>query len=109
MGGFYLQPQERHLIGLIADRAVKLTDIYQVPFVWNEVRVDISTTHSKVLRLRLAELLDANDRDFLRDIAGIARHLDRKAGLLRNQYRPRFVVQVAPTAAFEHAKMGAVA
>jgi len=41
-------------------------------------------------RLRLAELLDADDFNFIHDVDGITSHLNRETGQLENCFLPRF-------------------
>ena len=54
-----------------------------------DVKMDLIATHLSV-PLRLNDLLDAADSDFVHDIVGIERHLDRRAFTLRDHFRPRF-------------------
>ena len=54
-----------------------------------DVQMDLIATHI-TSPLRLNELLDAGDSDFVHDIAGIERHLDRQTFGLRDCFRPRF-------------------
>ncbi len=41
--------------------------------------------------LRLADLLAADEANFVHDISGITRHLDRETGGLMNCFLPRYV------------------
>lgn len=40
--------------------------------------------------LRLADLLAADEANFIHDISGITRHLDRETGRLMNNFSPRY-------------------
>ena len=52
--------------------------------------MDIVATHNHLCRLRLADLLKADDFNFAHDIIGIAEHLDRKNLVLKHGFYPRF-------------------
>jgi hypothetical protein len=54
--------------------------------------MDIAATHLNGCPLKLKEWLAADDFNFFHDIYGIYNHLDRKAGKLRNCFRPRFAM-----------------
>ena len=56
---------------------------------WN---MDITATHANGNPLRLADLLKADDFNFMHDVFGICRHLSRETGKLGDCFRPRFSV-----------------
>jgi len=70
------------LIGKIADRAVNLYAQQEIRVERLDILLDITTCHFNVQKLRLDDLLDADDANFAHDIAGINRHLDREANEL---------------------------
>lgn len=78
------------VIGEIADRAVRLYEKHDVRIERLTVLLDVLTCHSKVQPLRLDDLLAADDYNFLHDIGGINRHLDRDAYRLGDGFLPRF-------------------
>lgn len=51
--------------------------------------MDITAVHCHDCPLDLEKLLAARDFDFLHDIAGIVRHVDRRTGKLKNHFLPR--------------------
>lgn len=53
--------------------------------------LDIETAHAAV-RIDLERLANAPDADFVHDVAGIARHLDRTTGQLKDFFLPRFAI-----------------
>lgn len=57
-----------------------------------EVRMDITACHANGNPLRLGALLNADDFNFIHDVAGISRHLNRDTGQLMNYFSPRFSV-----------------
>jgi len=80
--------EEYHLANGIAKRYEKIlkdhTDICRT-------EMDIIATHISGCPLLLKELLNnANDFDFIHDVSGIHRHLDRETGKLENFFIPRF-------------------
>ena len=71
--------------GKIAHRAAALLG-------WSAgyVSMDIVATHTHGCPLALQALLDADEGDFLHDIGGINRHLDRDTGRLGDGFIPRY-------------------
>lgn len=55
-----------------------------------DLNMDITAAHSNGCRLKLAELLKADDFNFAHDIIGIVRNLDRDTGKLMNCFCPRY-------------------
>jgi hypothetical protein len=52
--------------------------------------MDISATHANGSPLRLAELAEADDLNFVHDLCGIRKHLNRETGHLEDGFVPRF-------------------
>lgn len=82
-------------IGKIADRAVALYAKHGVQVDRCDTLLDIMAVHQKVQPLRLADLLDADDFNFLHDVTGINRHLDRENYRLNDFFSPRFSQRAA--------------
>lgn len=55
-----------------------------------DIFLDISCVHVGPCPLRLEELLNADDFNFVHDVGGIWRHLDRDKFELRDCFIPRF-------------------
>lgn len=53
-------------------------------------RMDISATHASGCPLRLDELLNTDDFNFVHDFCGIRKNLNRITGKLENCFVPRF-------------------
>ena len=53
-------------------------------------QMDVIATHANGNPLRLADLLEADDFNFMHDVFGICRHLDRSSGKLTGFFSPRF-------------------
>lgn len=51
--------------------------------------MDLDATVSNGSKLDLKTLLESSDFDFVHDIAGIARHIDRETGKLGDMFVPR--------------------
>lgn len=60
------------------------------PSRFQSIWMDIIATHVNGNPLKLRELRDADDFNFLHDVTGIIRHLDRSTGKLMNCFVPRF-------------------
>lgn len=52
--------------------------------------MDLEATHANGCRMDFARLLAADEFNFMHDVSGIARHIDRTTGKLRNHFLPRF-------------------
>lgn len=74
-------------INLIAKR---ITEKFNVDFL--NVVMDITAAHLNGNKLKLAELLNADDFNFYHDVNGIGSHLDRETGELLNCFSPRYSV-----------------
>lgn len=77
-----LDKKDYELIHKIARRA---TNKFGTRFI--DTALDLECVNCD---LDLQGLLEANDFNFLHDIAGISRHLDRDTGELKNCFRPRY-------------------
>lgn len=51
---------------------------------------DLIVVHGRCCKMDFIRWLSANDFNFLHDLSGIARHMDRETGDLKNEFRPRF-------------------
>lgn len=83
-----ITPEETTIIHKIVDRAMLLFE----DKVWPEpmdCMMDVVATHKNGCELDLEALLAFDDFEFVHDIAGIARHLNRKNGQLENCFLPR--------------------
>ena len=67
----------------IANRAEKLTGIAKINFL-----LDLSTVNVNV---DWENLLNSADHNFLHDVCGINKHLDRETGELKNCLLPKFI------------------
>lgn len=54
--------------------------------------MDITACHLNDVKLRLKDLLDADDFNFMHDVAGISNHINRETGKLENCFVPRYAV-----------------
>lgn len=55
-----------------------------------DLLMDITATHCNKCPLKLEELLNAEDFDFMHDLIGIQTNLDRSTGELQNCFVPRY-------------------
>jgi hypothetical protein len=82
--------EENILIDQIADRASRIYKKYGLGVLPDFIRSELRITHFEVCQLRLKELLNTDEGNFMHDIAGIHRHLDILDGSFRNGFMPRF-------------------
>jgi len=78
----------------IVERAAKLTlDLHGICMPASDrvsLHMDIAACHANGNPLRLDDLLAADDFNFLHDVFGIRRALDRTTGELTDFFSPRF-------------------
>lgn len=82
-------PKEREILEAIVDRAAVLFREQGQKLHRMHLEMDLSATHVTT-PLRLNDLLAADNFNFLHDITGIMRHLDRTSGRLQDHFLPRF-------------------
>lgn len=88
---FDVTKREAQIIGLIAARAMEFDPTGQThDNALLDWRMDITACHANGAPLRLAELLAADDFNFVHDVFGISRHICRDTGGLTDNFRPRF-------------------
>jgi len=82
--------KDRHLIEKIADRAVERIATLNVGLYRHNYCVyELTITHLNGCPLNLQKLLKAPNFDFLHDILGIRKNIDKRTGKLRNCFLPR--------------------
>jgi hypothetical protein len=81
---------EKSIIRKISRRARDLYLDHKIDRGAMDIEMDVTATHCNGNPLRLDDLLNADDFNFLHDISGIARHLDRDTGKLADFFSPRF-------------------
>ncbi|MBP1296650.1 DUF6874 family protein [Bradyrhizobium elkanii] len=92
---FSCTEQEGKVARAIARRARALLLDHKVDRDVLDITMDIVATHCNGNPLRLDDLLAADDVNFLHDLGGIARHLNRETGKLGNHFSPRFSQRAA--------------
>jgi hypothetical protein len=80
---------EGSAVNKIIDRAKKLGKQYGIKIDHLGLRMDLSATHAQC-PLRLTELADADEFNFVHDVFGIMRHMNRSTGVLDKTFCPRF-------------------
>lgn len=78
--------EEVKKIHKIAKRASKM--IPEIDLM--TVSMDIEAVHTHGCKLRLDDLFTADDFNFIHDVLGINRHLNRNSGKLQNHFLPRY-------------------
>lgn len=87
---FVMNSTERHYFNRIADRTMAICDGMDILYDRSDCVMDIAACHLNGNPLKLRELIDAPDFDFIHDVFGIRQHLNRKTGQLENLFVPRF-------------------
>jgi uncharacterized protein DUF6874 len=82
--------EDRRLAYEIAKRATHQANELGFEYDLLTAEMDIIATHLNGCPLKLQELLDADDDNFLHDVFGIRRHLNRQTGALENFFDPRY-------------------
>ncbi len=77
--------EETILIGKIASRALEL----HIPRKRMDLIMDLEAAHN-ACPLLLGDLLAADSSDFIHDVSGIIRYLDRDTGALTECFLPRY-------------------
>lgn len=86
---FAVSAADARLISEIAARAAAIADATASPLNERALVMDLTACRANGTPLRLAALLEAADPDFVHDIWGIQRHIDRTTGQLPPVFGPR--------------------
>ena len=78
--------KDYEVVSKIAKRALELLPVSD----FQACTMDIIATHISGCPLDLAKLLKADNSNFLHDICGINKHIDRATGKLQDCFAPRF-------------------
>jgi hypothetical protein len=74
----------------IASRAVFEYDQYNIVVSHRDILMDLMACHFRYNPLRLDDLLAADSFNFMHDIGGINKHLNRETYQLMDHFSPRF-------------------
>jgi hypothetical protein len=86
---FQTTREEAEFIHRIAMRAAVLYQDAKIKMETLEIDMDVTAVHANGCRLNLEKLFAFPDFDFMHDITGMNRHLDRNTGKLRDCFVPR--------------------
>lgn len=89
MISFQVSETDLNLIEEIADRA-EASGMTGPHYDRLTLLMDVTACHANGCALDLQRLYEADGFNFAHDVAGIARHMDRETGQLRNCFVPRF-------------------
>lgn len=94
--GLRLAPPNRHETELIQRIAARASSLLGARFYTRiDAMLDVSACHLNGCPLDLERLLSADDFNFIHDVSGIHRHLNRVTGELADCFRPRFAARAA--------------
>jgi hypothetical protein len=82
--------EENALIRQIAYRAEMMFTRRGTKVSYTFIESEVSLVHHEICRLRLKELLEADEWNFAHDIVGIHDHIDILDGSFRNGFSPRY-------------------
>lgn len=85
MVSFDVNEKDTRAIVAIAKRAV----IQGVSHDFLKTEMDVAACHANGMSLDLEKLLKSPDGDFIHDITGIARHINRETGAIEDCFVPR--------------------
>ena len=83
---FDVSRYDREIIHKIGQRAASIADSTPI----TDYEMDVTAVHANGCPLNLQGLLAADDFNFMHDVFGIGRHIDRETGTLGNCFLPRF-------------------
>ncbi len=87
---FKLTAGDTKLVGKIVNRAVKLYKEHKVQCTKLDIHMDIAAVHLNDMPLDLDRLMNVfDDFNFMHDITGINKHLNRTTGKLMHCFVPR--------------------
>jgi hypothetical protein len=89
---FSMGREELELVKQIAERVEELTAAMQIEgmqYDRHELVMDLDAAYTSAGPVNLTRLLESPDADFLHDIYGIRRHIDRASGELTGCFMPR--------------------
>lgn len=81
--------KDRRVIAEIVKRAAKIYKEAKVKRDPVDIDMDVTACHVNGNPLDLPKLLAAPEFDFMHDIGGIAKHIDRETGELKDHFLPR--------------------
>ncbi len=86
---------EMELIKLIAARFAKLNEDGKIEYGYRTLLMDLDACNSNGTPMDFEKLLAAPEFDFMHDILGIRRHMDRETGKLKDFFLPRCTARKA--------------
>ena len=90
MISFKVSKDEMLKIRKLSAKAVSLAEKIGVDYKMTDIAMDLTACHANGCKLKLEELLSADEFNFAHDVFGIRRHLDRDTGELKDCFLPRF-------------------
>lgn len=90
MVSFKVSKDECRVITKIAQRAVAMAAMADTQYPFMDAEMDVTACHANGNPLRLNELLGADEFNFVHDVFGIRRHLNRETGKLEDCFSPRY-------------------
>jgi len=80
--------EQAEFISAVVERADMLATMYR-GYPFQDLRLDLSACEMNGCPMDWQKLLDCGDFDFVHDVWGIHRHIDRNTGVLGGNFLPR--------------------
>lgn len=90
---FQASIEDMYWISMIVTRGLTLAQQHGVQLDHLTAAMDITVVHCNTVPLKLAQMAMSGDEDFSHDFLGIGMHIDRKTGMLKNDFKLRFAVK----------------
>lgn len=90
---YNITTEDRNTISLIGQRFQQIASRLGRNIDQLGIELDLIFCHLNDVKLDLERLLGADDSNFVHDVAGINRHIDRETGKLQDCFYPRFAVR----------------
>lgn len=87
---FQTTREDADTILAIVQRAKAIYKSHEIDLDAFALTMDITAVHVNGCPLKLQELLAADNMNFLHDVSGIHRHINRETGALMDCFLPRF-------------------
>lgn len=92
---YNITTEDRNTIALIGQRFQQIASRLGREIDQLGIELDLIFCHLNDVQLDLERLLSADDSNFVHDVAGINRHIDRKTGKLQDCFYPRLAKREA--------------
>lgn len=90
MINWHVSRDDHNRIMDVVNRATAVASEYGINYPMTEILMDLTAVHANGCPLKLADLAASPKFDFVHDVFGIRRHINRTTGQLEDCFVPRF-------------------